>query len=68
MTPQDRVFTQGVCADERQQLEFERKLEHCPSCGGALKIVAPILEVSAVERILTHLSLQAQRSDTPWAA
>ena len=32
---------------------------HCPNCGGQLKIIAAILESAVIERILTHLSLQA---------
>ena len=39
---------------------FEIDLEHCPNCGGQLKIIAAILEASVIERILTHLGLQAR--------
>ena len=39
---------------------FELDLEHCPNCGGALKIIAAILEQPAIEKILTHLGLQAR--------
>ena len=39
---------------------FEIDLEHCPNCGGELKIIAAILEVPVIERILTHLGLQAR--------
>ena len=39
---------------------FELDLEHCPNCGGELKIVAAILEAPVIERILTHLGLQAR--------
>ena len=35
-------------------------LEHCPNCGGQLKIIAAILEAPVIERILTHLGLQAR--------
>ena len=38
---------------------FEIDLEHCPNCGGQLKIIAAILESAVIERILTHLGLQA---------
>ena len=31
--------------------------EHCPNCGGELKIIAAILEAPVIERILTHLGL-----------
>ena len=39
---------------------FEIELEHCPNCGGELKIIAAILEAPVIERILTHLGLQAR--------
>lgn len=39
---------------------FEIDLEHCPDCGGALKIIAAILDARVTERILTHLGLQAR--------
>jgi hypothetical protein len=34
---------------------FALDLEHCPNCGGELKIIAAILEAPVIERILTHL-------------
>ena len=40
---------------------FDLDLEHCPNCGGELKIIAAILEAPVVEKILTHLGLQAVR-------
>jgi len=39
---------------------FEIDLEHCPNCGGELKIIAAILEAEVIERIPTHLGLQAR--------
>jgi hypothetical protein len=39
---------------------FELDLEHCPNCDGELKIIAAILEKSVIEKILTHLGLQAR--------
>jgi hypothetical protein len=39
---------------------FALDLEHCPNCGGELKIIAAILEQPAIEKILTHLGLQAR--------
>ena len=39
---------------------FEIDLEHCPNCRGELKIIAAILEAPVIERILTHLGLQAR--------
>ncbi len=37
---------------------FDLDLQHCPNCGGELKIIAAILEQPVVEKILTHLGLQ----------
>jgi len=34
-------------------------MAHCPNCGGQLKIIAAILEQPVIEKILTHLGLQA---------
>ena len=39
---------------------FDLDLEHCPNCGGELKIIAAILEQPVIEKILTHLELQAR--------
>lgn len=39
---------------------FDLDLEHCPNCGGEPKIIAAILEQLLIERILTHLGLQAR--------
>jgi hypothetical protein len=39
---------------------FDPDLEHCPSCGGELKIIAAILEQPVIEKIHTHLGLQAR--------
>ena len=39
---------------------FEIDLEHCPNCGGELKIIAAILEAPVIERILSHPGLQAR--------
>ena len=51
---------------------FEIDLEHCPNCGGELKIIPAILEAPVIECILTHLGLAARapprslaRSRTP---
>lgn len=42
----------GACGDA---------MEHCPNCGGGeLKIIAAILERPVIEKILTHLGLQAR--------
>jgi len=39
---------------------FEIDMEHCPNCGGQLRIIAAILESAVIDRILTHLGLQAR--------
>jgi hypothetical protein len=39
---------------------FGLDLEHCPNCGGELKIIAAILQAPVIEQILTHLGLQAR--------
>jgi hypothetical protein len=39
---------------------FDLDREHCPNCGGELKIIAAILEQPVIEKILMHLGLQAR--------
>jgi len=39
---------------------FDLDLEHCPNCGGELKIIAAILEQPVIEKILLYLGLQAR--------
>jgi len=39
---------------------FEIDMEDCPNCGGEIKIIAAILEAPVIEKILTHLGLQAR--------
>ena len=34
-------------------------MQRCPNCGGDLRIIAAILEPPVIEKILTHLGLQA---------
>ena len=36
---------------------FDIDLEHCPECGGSLKIIAAIEEPPVMVRILAHLGL-----------
>ena len=38
---------------------FGIDIEHCPQCGGTLKIIAAIEEPAVIGRILTHLGLPA---------
>ena len=35
-------------------------MEHCPNCGGQMKIIGAILEQPVIEKILMHLGLQAR--------
>ena len=39
---------------------FEIDMEQCPNCGGELRIIAASLEQPVIEKILTHLGLQAR--------
>jgi hypothetical protein len=45
---------------KRLRRVFEIDMEHCPNCGGPLKSIAAILEQPVIEKILTHLGLQAR--------
>ena len=54
---------QGFCPSRGARLlkrVFEHDLEHCPNCGGDLRNIAAILEPPVIEKILTHLGLQAR--------
>jgi hypothetical protein len=46
---------------------FDIDIEHCPNCGGSLKITAAIEDPPVIVKILTHLGLSsrapAQRFD-----
>ena len=61
--------TESVCTHSRPariswarllKRVFQIDIEHCPNCGGQLKIIAAILESAVIERMLTHLGLQAR--------
>ena len=65
----EHTATEPVCAHRQPariswarllKRVFQIDLEHCPNCGGELKIIAAILESAVIERILTHLGLQAR--------
>ena len=36
---------------------FDSDIEHCPNCGGSLKIIAAIEDPPVIVRILSHLGL-----------
>jgi hypothetical protein len=37
---------------------FDIDVEHCPNCGGALKIIAAIEDPPVIVKILSHLRLR----------
>ena len=39
---------------------FEIDIEHCPQCGGNMKIIADIRERAAITKILNHLGLSSR--------
>ena len=53
------VTSTSVCISWARLLKrvFDIDIEHCPHCGGALKIIAAILESGAITKILDHLGL-----------
>jgi len=41
---------------------FDIDIEHCPNCGGALKIIAAIEDPPVIVKILSHLGLPTHAS------
>jgi len=60
----DGVYQSGTaeCRAKLLRRVFRVDLEHCPTCGGNLKLVAVILDGTPVVKILTHLGLPARAS------
>ena len=44
---------------------FELDLEHCPNCGGELKIIAAILEQPVIEKILLRRQARTPKRALP---
>jgi hypothetical protein len=42
-------------------------MEHCPNCGGELKIIATIREQPVIGKIFTHFRLQTRAHPRPSA-
>ncbi len=53
----------GACTHQlgpAAQAGYDFDIEHCPHCGGTLKIIAAIENPHVIAKILTHLSLSAR--------
>ena len=50
----------SCCHGRRRSFARDVDLQRCPNSGGELKIIAAILEQPVIEKILTHLGLQAR--------
>lgn len=55
-----RLFVRLELFDEDQQI-FEVDPLACPSCHGAMRIVAFITQASVIDQILSHLRTRATR-------
>jgi hypothetical protein len=40
-----------------ERCSFDIDIEHCPNCGGSLKVIAAIEDRPVIVRIPTHLGL-----------
>ena len=71
MVPQKEEHVAGDSPEENEQKRnyypwtrllkrvFALDLEHCPTCNGPLKRIAVIEQAAVIEKILTHLNLNA---------
>jgi hypothetical protein len=39
---------------------FDLDMEHCPHCGGSMRVIAAIVERAQIQKILNHLGLDPQ--------
>ena len=51
--------TSYICISRAQLLKrvFEIDIEHCPHCGGTLKLIAAIEDPAVIAKTLAHLVL-----------
>src|ERR1700693_5405414 len=42
------------------QRVYDTDVDHCPTCGGRMKIIAAIVDPPVIAKILTHLRLPAR--------
>ncbi len=60
--PADEHLQAPACMSWARLLKrvFDIDIEHCPNCGGELKIIAAIEDPAVIVRILSPLSLPAR--------
>jgi hypothetical protein len=56
----DQPESARINAPEPLKRVFDIDLEHCPNCGGAVTIIAAILDPTVIAKILSHLGLSAR--------
>lgn len=59
--PSDEHMQRPTRLSQARLLKRVFDIEHCPNCGGALKVIAVIEELAVIVRILTHLGLPVGR-------
>jgi hypothetical protein len=57
-----KKLSQNLCYNNwiLLKLVFDIDIEHCPNCGGALKIIAAIEDPPVIVKILSHLGLPSR--------